>query len=324
VPNKETAEMNQEDTTTSSTAKRSRYYAYLSKKMIVECHPGDRQEPLHLIRWWKRIFELLDPPHYDPNHCDRIHLRCLCNMFNAALKPPPKGRKGKWTEFPHPNHPSLESLIARCHQLYDEDPRRAPTIIFIKEGEHHVAGRCGWKYLEINYPMKIIGAGRDKTTIHGGFFIAGTKKEGQRVELTDMTSSRADYGLYNNGGLSFFCDSMTFTHCVFSGVCARNTKGTLINCVVAKCGESGIECGRNILMVFGGSQTKVDGNVADGDDYRYGLETYDTSSIIHLLLPLTEESVFTNNHSSNDQNYDGAGTIQTVATLQEQYWSISS
>jgi hypothetical protein len=110
--------------------------------MIVECHPGDGQEPLHLFRWWKRIFELLDPPHYDPTtHTDRIHLRCLCNMFNAALKPPPKGMKGKWTEFPHANHPSLESLIARCHQLYDGNPARAPTIIFIREGEPEVEGR---------------------------------------------------------------------------------------------------------------------------------------------------------------------------------------
>ena len=46
---------------------------YLSSQLIVECHPGDGQEPLHLIRWWKRIFELLDPPHYDPTtHTDRI------------------------------------------------------------------------------------------------------------------------------------------------------------------------------------------------------------------------------------------------------------
>jgi hypothetical protein len=152
--------------------------------MIVECHPGDGQEPLHLFRWWKRIFELLDPPHYDPNHCDRIHLRCLCNMFNAALKPPPKGMKGKWTEFPHPNHPSLESLIARCRQLHDEDPRRAPTIIFIKEGVHEVDE----DYLKINYPLKIVGAGRDKTIIHGGGFnIQGMKEEGKRVTLSDMT-----------------------------------------------------------------------------------------------------------------------------------------
>ena len=152
-------------------------YDYLSKKMIEQFHPGDGgQVPYHLIGWWKRIFELLDPPHYDPTtHTDRIHLRCLCNMFNAALKPPPKGMKGKWTEFPHPNHPSLASLIARCHQLYDEDPRRAPTIIFIKEGNHEVVT----DYLGIKYPMKIVGAGRDKTTIRGGGFrIEGEREDG--------------------------------------------------------------------------------------------------------------------------------------------------
>ena len=129
-----------DDTSHAAPSSKKPRYDYLSKKMIEQFHPGDGgQIPYHLIGWWKRIFELLAPPHYDPTtHTDRIHLRCLCNMFNAALKPPPKGMKGKWTEFPHPNHPSLESLIARCHQLYDEDPRRAPTIIFIKEGNHEV------------------------------------------------------------------------------------------------------------------------------------------------------------------------------------------
>jgi hypothetical protein len=35
-------------------------------EMIEPFHPGSGQEPTHLIAWWKRIFELLDPPHYDP------------------------------------------------------------------------------------------------------------------------------------------------------------------------------------------------------------------------------------------------------------------
>ena len=44
--------------------------------------------------------------------------------------------------------------IARCHQLYDEDPARAPTIIFITEGVHEVDE----DYLNIHYPVKIVGA----------------------------------------------------------------------------------------------------------------------------------------------------------------------
>ena len=42
----------------------------------------------------------------------------------------------------------------------------------------------------------------------------------------------------------------------------------------------------------------------------YGLSTYDTSSIIHLLFPLTQESVSTNNHGGG--NYGGKGEIAIV------------
>ena len=129
----------------SETNKRPRFQ-YLSDRLIVECHPGDGQEPLHLIKWWKRIFSLVGP-----THSERVRLRLLCNMFNASL-PPGLGTgeyKGcVYTECPHPNHPSLESLIARCHELHDEDPRRAPTIFFLQEGVHEVDER----HLKINYP----------------------------------------------------------------------------------------------------------------------------------------------------------------------------
>jgi hypothetical protein len=64
------------------------------------------------------------------------------------------------------------------------------------------------------------------------------------------------------------------------------------------------------LIEVEGDQTKVDGNGTTGYSSSYGLCTYDTSSRIHLLFPLTKESVSTNNH--NGQNYGGDGTIETV------------
>jgi hypothetical protein len=103
---------------------------------------------------------------------------------------------------------------------------------------------------------------------------------------------------------------MTFTQCGDCGVEARNTKGRLINCVITQCGWDGIICGENALIELEGSQTKVDGNVTSGNSYYYGLYTSHTSSTIHLLFPLTKESVSTNNH--NGRNYGGGGTIETV------------
>jgi len=65
------------------------------------------------------------------------------------------------------------------------------------------------------------------------------------------------------------------------------------------------------LIELEGNQTKVDGNVTGGNPYCYGLKTVtSTSSIIHLLFPLTQESVSTNNHGGG--NYGGGGTIETI------------
>jgi hypothetical protein len=284
----------------------------------VECHPGDGQEPLHLIKWWKRIFALVGS-----THSERVHLRLLCNMFNASL-PPGLGTgeyKGcVYTECPHPNHPSLESLLHRCHQLYDEDPARAPTVLFIKEGEFDV----NESYLEINYAMKIIGAGRDKTTIRGGgFYIQGKKEKGKNVLLKDMTMKRSsDHAVCAVNGLFFLCDSMTITQCDEYGVIVDNTKGRLINCVITQCGYTGMRCGFNALIEVEGSQTKVDGNVTSWNSYFYGLDTSSTSSRIHLLFPLTKESVSTNNHGAG--NYGGVGTIQTVESFNTSTTSTAS
>ena len=76
-------------------------------------------------------------------------------------------------------------------------------------------------------------------------------------------------------------------------------------------------CGQNALIELEGIQTKVDGNNTRWYSYDYGLETCYTSSIIHLLFPLTKESVSTNNH--NGRNYGGSGgvivTVESFDTL---------
>ena len=158
--------------------------------------------------------------------------------------------------------------------------------------------------------MKIIGAGRDKTSIHGGGFrIAGTKEEGKKVFVQGMTmKGTSNSGLFASNGLSFLCKDMTFTQCGEHGVVANKTKGRLINCVITQCKYSGMFCHKNALIELEGDQTKVDGNAGSG------FYTYDTLSRIHLLFPLTKESVSTNNptNRASKRDYGGKGTIQTV------------
>jgi hypothetical protein len=135
------------------------------------------------------------------------------------------------------------------------------------------------------------------------------------VVLKEMTSQEASgFGLYAENGLSFSCTRMTFTQCRGYGVVAYNTKGRLINCVITQCGLCGIRCGSNALIEVEGDQTKVDGNVTGGYNYYSGLYAYSTSSKIHLLFPLTKESVSTNNHGG--RNSGGSGTIETVDTFE--------
>jgi hypothetical protein len=179
-------------------------------------------------------------------------------------------------------------------------------LVLIKEGTFH-----GNDFVNINYPLMMIGAGQNKTFLDGYTLrIEGTKEEGKEVVVQDMTSSRAEYGLLCQNGLSFLCKDMTFTQCGSYGVFANNTNGRLIKCVITQCWSCGIYCHKNALIELEGDQTKVDGNVESGYSSLYGLQTDDTSSIIHLLFPLTKESVSTNNLGG--RNYGGGGTIQTV------------
>ena len=186
-------------------------------------------------------------------------------------------------------------------------------LILIKKGTYDLE-----KELIIACPIFIHGAGQDKTIIQGyGFMIQGPKKEKKRVNMQGMTIKGSErQGLYNNNGLSFLCTRMTFTQCANSGVVALNTEGRLINCVITQCGRSGIFCRwQNALIELEGDQTKVDGNVTSGSSITYGLQTFGTLSIIHLLFPLTKESVSvsTNNHGGG--NYGGGGTIETVTSF---------
>ena len=80
--------------------------------------------------------------------------------------------------------------------------------------------------------------------------------------------------------------------------------------MITQCEQSGIYCDPNAVIELEGDQTKVDGNNIGGYSDWYGLQTYDTSSIIHLLFPLTKQSVSTNNHGGG--NYGGNGEIAIV------------
>jgi hypothetical protein len=197
-----------------------------------------------------------------------------------------------------------------------EAKEKSIDTIFFEPGIHKVEGQ----YAVIDRAMKIMGAGRDKTSIHGGLSIKGTKEDGKRVELSGMTlTGSSGNGLAAHSGLSFLCDSMTITKSHQSGVAATNTIGRLINCGITQCGFSGIFISGNALIEIEGSQSKVEGNATWQHKISHGFRINDHLSSIHLLSPLTKESVSKNNY--NDQNYYawGNGTIKTVNSFIPQH-----
>ena len=94
------------------------------------------------------------------------------------------------------------------------------------------------------------------------------------------------------------------------GVWVNGTKrNTMSNCQVSHSKESGVGVNGG-LITMNGSGTSIHNNVTGGYSGRYGLHTDDSSSSIHLVSPLTKESVSINNGGGG--NCGGDGTIATV------------
>ena len=218
--------------------------------------------------------------------------------------------------------------------MHQKDPTKAPKIVFVLKGTFRVKrtthrkkngkGIVTYEAVIIKYPLKIIGAGQNKTIFHGGGFSIPRNDHGKNknkgiVELSRMTvrqtisNKSQKSGLFANQGLSFVCRDITFTQCGAHGVCAFKAAGRLINCVITQCTSAGIISGCGGLIELEGSRTKVEKNGTSEGSYYKGLFALSRSSI-HLLSPLTKENVSTNNWK--DQNYGGDGTIQTVGVFE--------
>ena len=81
------------------------------------------------------------------------------------------------------------------------------------------------------------------------------------------------------------------------------------NCQVSHSKEDGVYVQDGGLLTMNGCGTSFHNNVTGGDSDDYGLDPYTSSSSIHLVSPLTLESI-TNNDGGG--NYGGHGTIAIV------------
>jgi hypothetical protein len=110
--------------------------------------------------------------------------------------------------------------------------------------------------------------------------------------------------------MSFDCRRVKFDDCVAYGVFAYDTKGRLTNCQVTNCWMSGISPNWESTIEIEGEESRINNNCTNGLSGYYGLDAFNSSSIIHLLSPLIKEDVSTNNNGGG--NFNSSGTIKTV------------
>ena len=178
------------------------------------------------------------------------------------------------------------------------------TDIFLEPGVHTLTS-----ILFITQEVTISGAGRGITFVQGGGFKIEGKK-GKKCTFMDITVQKTENkGLCGFKGMSFDCLRMHFDQCAGNhGVIAYQTKGRLTNCQITQSTGSGVCSSSNSTIDIEGEETMIEKNNTSGRSDQYGLSAYDSSSI-HILSPLTKESISKNNGCGN---YGGPGTIQTV------------
>ena len=165
------------------------------------------------------------------------------------------------------------------------------------------------KVVEIDFPLTIIGESKDGCTIIGGLKMKGKKEDDVTVKHLTISQSKGS-GVYGDNGMSFHLFHLNIEKSEGNGVFVYKTKrSTMSNCQVShsKCSGVWVDDG---LITINGSGTSIHNNVTDGDSVHYGLYTSSSSSLIHLVSPLTKESVSINNGGGG--NCSGSGTIKTI------------
>jgi hypothetical protein len=186
--------------------------------------------------------------------------------------------------------------------------------IFLENGEHtfdHKDGRgkdC--KYLVIDFPVTIVGESKDGCTIIGGLMMKGKKEDDVNVKHLTISQSKGN-GVFGFQGMSFHLFHLKIEKSERFGVYVDHTKrNTMSHCQVSHSKYSGVRVYDDGLITMNGSGTSIHNNVTSGYSGCYGLDTLNSSGSIHLVSPLTKESVSINNGGGG--NYGGDGTIETI------------
>jgi len=193
---------------------------------------------------------------------------------------------------------SLSNAVIEAN-LYDINQ------IFLEGGVHAEQG----EYVVIDFPVTIIGESKDRCTIIGGLRMEGKKEDDVNVKHLTISQSK-EHGVHGERGMSFHLFHLNIEKSEGHGVLVfRTIRNTMSNCQVSHSKKSGVRV-HDGLITMNGSGTSIHNNVTGGYSDHYGLETFSSSSSIHLVSPLTKERVSINN--GGGANYGGRGPIAIV------------
>jgi hypothetical protein len=187
--------------------------------------------------------------------------------------------------------------------------------IFLENGVHTIEMEYNedWgmdmNILVIDFPITIIGESKDGCTIIGGLWITGKKEDDVYVKHLTISQSKNN-GVIGKQGMSFHLFHLNIEKSEGMGVYVADTKrNTMSNCQVSHSKGSGVHVQYG-LITMKGSGTSIHNNGTGGRRAYYGLYTSSSSSSIHLVSPLTKESVSINNGGWG--NYGGSGLIAII------------
>jgi len=210
--------------------------------------------------------------------------------------------------------PGLNSLSNALFEAkrYDIDQ------IFLENGVHDEQGAS----VVVDFPITIIGESKDGCIIIGGLQMKGKRENDVTVKHLTISQSKRQ-GVDGSGGMSFHLFHLNIEKSEGNGVVVSDTKrNTMSNCQVSHSKESGVLVYEGLITMTG-SGTSIHNNSTGGSSSEYGLHTWDSSCSIHLVSPLTKESVSINNGGGGNYGaFDGTiaivdneGTI--IETIQE-------
>ena len=251
---------------------------------------------------WTAIFSYL---HF--NEHERLSVRNLCRLFHTVLPGPTCA--GVYTIYPHPNHASLNSLMNRLNEIGRVEGIHVEHL-FLANGVHVIVDENHRNYININFPISIIGESREHCIVMGGLSMNGKKEDDVNVSNLTLRESKGN-GVFGDNGASFHLDNVSVENSGSSGVYVLGTKrSTMKNCNVSHSKRSGLAVRGGGLMTIDGNGTTIHHNCTNGYSANYGLKTYDSSSSIHLASSLTIETISKNNGGGG--NHGGSGTIKTM------------